>query len=214
MPLDDDHRETWTAPPRRRTRRSETDVPGALGGSRLWDQPAMAAARAELDTFVATPGPLAVEVGFDHGITLLANARAWPDWRWLGAEIRRRRVDAVRPHAPANCLPLRVDARTLFASLLPDGRVARVDVLFPTPVEQGHHLLLTAAFVADVARVLAPDGVLHIATDVRGLADLATDLLAGWRPAADPPPSPERSRRERVCQRDGLPVWRFTRAKP
>lgn len=214
MALPPDHRETWTPPERRRTREDRADVPGALGGSRLWDQPHMAAARAELDAFVAPGPPLAVEVGFDHGITLLANARAMPGWHWLGAEIRRRRVEAARPAAPDNCLPLRVDARTLFATLLPAGRVQRVDILFPTPVEQGAHLLLTPAFVADLARALAPGGIVHVATDVRGLAALATELLAGWPVVGEPPRSPDLSRRERVCRRDGRPVWRLSRGRP
>lgn len=210
MPVD---RDRWT-PPLAPARTASERVPGALGGSLLWQRPELAEQRARLAAFVAPGPPLAVEVGFDHGITLLANARAWPDWRWLGVELRRRRVEAVQRHAPDNCLALRADGRSLFAALLPEGRVQRVDVLFPTPTEHPRHLLLTPALVADLRRVLAPGGIVHVQTDVEGMASLVDALFAGWAPAAPPPPAPELSRRQRVVRRDGLPVWIRTLARP
>lgn len=206
-------RETWT-PPEAPARPERRRVPGAMGGSLLLDQPRYAPQRARIQAFVDQPGPLAVEVGFDHGITLLSQARARPGWRWLGLEIRRRRVAAVQPHVPDNCLAERMDARALFASGLLDDRVDRVDVLFSTPAVQGRHLLWTPAFVADVARALRPGGVLHAPTDVPALAALIAELLAGWPEAPLPPAAPEPSRRERVCARDGLPVWRRAWAPP
>ena len=206
-------RDTWTPPdaPARATRRR---VPGAMGGSLLLDQPAHAVQKARLVAFIARDGPLAVEVGFDHGNVLLSQARARPDWRWLGVEIRRRRVAAVQPHCPDNCLAERLDARTLFSSHLLDGRVDRVDVRFATPPLDGRHLLWTPGFVADLGRALRPAGRVHTATDVPALASLIDRLFAGWAPAPLPPPAPEPSRRERVCLRDGLPVWRRAWAPP
>lgn len=206
-------RDTWTPPetPQRVARRA---VPGAMGGSRLLDQPAHRPQRDRIAAFVARPGPLAVEVGFDHGITLLSQARAFPGWRRLGVELRRRRVEAVQPHVPDNCLAERLDARTLFSSGLLDGAVDRVEAWFPTPSVQGKHLLWTPHFVADVARSLRADGVLHVITDVPALRDLVASLTAGWADAPTPPRTPDLSRRERVCRRDGLPVWTVTRARP
>ncbi|MCB9740749.1 MAG: hypothetical protein H6747_15905 [Deltaproteobacteria bacterium] len=182
-------------------------TPNALGGSLLLEQPRYAALRQEIAAFVAPGPPLAVEVGFDHGINLLAHARAFPDWRWLGVELRRHRVEAVRRNAPENCLPLRLDVRTLFAALLPAGRVARVDILFPTPALRPAHHFFTPAFRDDVARALAPGGVLLLRTDVEPLYDHVAELFAGWPEAAEPQRTPDLSRRERVCRRDGLPIW-------
>lgn len=206
-------RDTWSPPPAP-ARDARACVPGALGGSRLLDQPAHAVQRARIAAFVAQPGPLAVEVGFDHGITLLSHARAFPDWRRLGVEIRRRRVAAVQPHVPENCLAERLDARTLFSSGLADGAVDRVEVWFPTPSLKARHLLWTPHFVADVARALRPCGVLHVVTDVPALRDLVQVLTEGWPEAPAPPRTPDLSRRERVCRRDGLPVWTVSRACP
>ena len=202
-------RTEWT-PPEVPARTHRTAVPGALGGSRLLDLPQYADQRARLEAFAIGPGPRALEVGFDHGITLLANARAMPDWRWLGVEIRRRRVAAVQPHVPDNCLAERLDARILLAGGIMDGALHRIDILFPTPALKGRHLLWTPAFVEDLAHSLAPGGVVHVATDVPALAALVRRLFAGWHHAPDPPPSPERSRRDRVCRRDGIAVERLT----
>lgn len=210
MPID---RRDWS-PPTPPDRGSDTDVAGALGGSRLWEQPQLAAERARLDAFAALGPPLGVEVGFDHGITLLAHARAFPGWRWLGAEIRKRRVAALADHAPANCLPMRVDARVLFALLLPEGRVSRVDILFPTPALDGRHLLLTERFVADLRRALAPDGIVHWRTDVPALYTLAEERFAGWPRVPPPPTTDALSRRERVSRRDGVPILGLTVTPP
>lgn len=187
---------------------------GALGGTQLYDRPEHQAFRDAITSFVAVPGPLALEIGFDHGARLLDHARRFPEWRWLGCEIRRARVEAAAPHAPDNALLLRADARTLLAAVIPAGRLAAIYLLFPTPTDHPRHLLLTPDLVALAARALADDGVFHIATDVPGMARWADTLLAGWRVAAPPPMGPVLSRRERVCARDDLPVWRLDRHPP
>jgi tRNA G46 methylase TrmB len=192
----------------------EGGVRGALGGSRLLDRPEHAAFRAGIEAFVAAPGPLILEIGFDHGMVLLESARLRPDVRWLGCEIRRARVEAAAAHAPPNALLLRADGRTLLASLIPPGRLEGVVVLFPSPSHDPRHLLLTPETVALIQLALAPEGRLHVATDVPGMARWAERLLQGW-PEGDPLPlAPVLSRRERVCRRDGRPVWRFTRRAP
>lgn len=208
----------WNPPALRPAPDDPRLVRGALQGTLLFERPEHAADKAALDAFVARGRRLHVEVGFDHGMCLLDHARRFPDDDWLGVEIRERRVAAVRPHAPDNCLPWRGDARTLFAALLPAGRVASCTVLFPDPVwveaRRARYLLFSPSFVAAVARALAPGGVLHLATDVEGYFRYAEELLDGWRAAADPPSGPVLSRRERVCRRDGLPVWRGSWAPP
>ncbi len=188
------------------------DVPGALGGSRLFEQPQYRAELQAFCDFIEPPGPVAVEIGFDYGGRLLSLAQADPAVRWVGMEVRQRRVEALAERAPANLLAWRVDARTVLRQFVPAGRLSRVDVLFPTPWwDEGHRakrLLLTEAFVADLARALAPDGVAHVATDVGPYFAHVEGLFAGWTPAPVPPVAPVPSRRERVCARGDLAVWR------
>ena len=204
---------TWRAP-EVLADQGGADVPGAMGGSRLFEQPQYRAELAAFLAFLEPAGPVAVEVGFDFGRRLVSLAQADARVRWVGMEVRERRVLEVAERAPANLLPWRVDARIVFRGLVPAGRLARVDVLFPTPWWSERHrakrLLLTPAFVADVGRSLMPGGVLHVATDVGPYFEHVAGLFAGWRRVEDPPLSPVASRREHVCRRDGIEVWRGT----
>lgn len=191
----------WTPPPPLPPRLH----PRALHGSLLWSRPEHAAAREALLAFALGPGPLAVEVGVDHAMCILDHARRFPDTRWLGLELRKRRIAAAAPHAPPNCRLVAGDARAVLP-LLPDGVVDRVDVWFPTPATDPRHLLFDAAFVATLARVLRPGGRLTVVSDVAALHAWIADALAAWSPASPPPRGPVLSRRERVCRRDGIPV--------
>jgi len=201
------------------------DVPGALYGSRLITLPHVAAEVAALKVFVAAGASVLVEIGFDHGRRLMATAREKPDWRVVGLEIRRRRVDAAKAHALRhgldNLFIWRMDARTVFAGVLDDASVDIVEVLFPDPWwnanKRRKRLLIDDDFLADVCRVLRPGGLLHLATDVPRYAEVIDRCLQA-QPAlraisvdegsARRPACSQQSRRERKCAREGLPVQR------
>jgi len=180
-------------------------IPGTLYGSLLFERPEHRGTVARVESFLSRPGPLGVEIGFDHGMCLLDRARRFPAANWLGAEVRRRRVDAVSRHAPENCLPLRVDGRALLA-LLPPGRVDWLYVLFPTPFGDRRELF-SPEFGEVVARSLRPGGIVYIRTDVATLHASATAVLGSWARSEPPPLGTELSRRERVCARDGIAVY-------
>jgi tRNA G46 methylase TrmB len=208
--------DTWTAPPELR-RGDGARVGGTMFGSLLYEQPEHRADRDRIVAFVEPPGPIALEIGFDHGMRLLDHARRWPEVRWLGAEIRRSRVEAAAAHAPPNALLLRADGRTLLAAVIPPARLQWIYVLFPSPSDNPRHLLITSATAALLARALAPGGSVHVATDVPGMAAWTTEVFDGWRMIsreAGAPLGPVMSRRERVCARDQRPVWRFDLMPP
>lgn len=204
----------WTPPSLLTERDDPARLRGTLGGSLLYERPEHAATASRVRAFLDGSAPAYLEIGFDHGMKLLDHARRWPEARWLGVEIRRRRVEAAAPHAPPNALLLRADARALLATLVPAGRLNGVYVLFPTPATNPRHLLLTPALVEALRRSLSAHGVVHVATDVEGMFAHAASLFAGWPTAEPPPMGPVLSRRERVCRRDGLPVWRATWSPP
>lgn len=204
--------DTWV-PPELPDSPDPAHIRGTMYGTRLYDQPAHAAFAARVRGFCAPGPPLALEVGVDRGYRLLAHARRWPGTRWLGVEIRRTVLDAAEA-APDNALLIRGDARAVLAALVPDARLSRIDVLFPTPSNDPRHLLLTPAFAALVRQKLAPGGVLHLATDVPGLATLAERAFGAWPAAPEPDSGPVLSRREKVCAREGRRVWRWTWGRP
>lgn len=176
-------------------------------GSRLYDQPKHRAVAEAITAFAALPGPLGVEIGFDHGMCILDRARCFPEWNHIGVELREKRVLAAREHAPANTLLLRVDGRTLLTRLLPPDSVSALYLLFPTPVDRPERQLLSPLFADSVRRVLGANGALWFATDVPALAAHFDELFA-WPTVSSPPLGTELSRRERVCRRDGIEVHR------
>lgn len=208
--------DTWE-PPAAVVRGDEGRVAGTLFGSLLYEQPEHRAERDRVLAFLAPAGPVALEIGFDHGMRLIDHARRWPDVRWLGVEIRKSRVEAASRHAPPNALLLRADARTLLASVIPARRLSWIYVLFPTPSDDPRHLLVTPTTVGLFARSLAADGAIQLATDVPGMARWIDRAFEGWTPIPrdlGAPLGPVLSRRERVCARDARPVWRFDLAPP
>lgn len=200
------------------------DVPGALHGSRLLEQPRLADEVARWRAFLAQEAPVLLEIGFDHGFRLADTSARHPGWLVAGLEVRRHRVDQARERAEAhgrdNVLVWRMDARTVLAGATPPGSLRIVEVLFPDPWWNPRHrtkrLLVESGFLDDVVRALEPGGVLHIATDVPRYADHIRDLLAQRTDLTDDPGAAQErpaieatSRREWRCAQDGLPIHRF-----
>ncbi len=190
----------------------------ALNGSLLFSAGRKASEVTDFLRFLSPPVPAMLEIGFDHGMCLVDRARTFPDTLQVGLEIREARVTRLRPHLPGTAFAWRADARTVLASVVPPGRFSGIYVLFPDPVwvesRRRSHLLFSPAFVALCARALAPDGFLHVVTDVEPYHTWIRSLLTAWTPSPDPPLGTEISRRERVCRRDGLMITRGTWTRP
>lgn len=126
--------------------------------------------------------PVVLEIGFGMGETTAAIARAKPDVNFLGVEMHwpgvgalLRRVDAQQL---ANVRVLRHDAVDVVANMIAPASLAGAHVFFPDPwPKKRHHKrrLLQPAFVHALARTLAPNAYLHVATDWAPYAD---DVLA------------------------------------
>ena len=204
-------------------------IRGALYGSRLIEQPHIVPlVRACLD-FIEGPAPVLVEVGFDHGRRLHSMARLNPDWRFLGREVRKRRVEEALQRAERDGLEnlhvWRMDARTVFAGVLDETSVDIVDVFFPTPwwnpALREKRLLVDPFFIEDVMRVLRPGGILRVVTDVEVYAERIQTVLDAsdfqiLTTSDDLRPLPaceQQSRREWRCEQDDLRVYRFTAFK-
>lgn len=205
---------TWEAPALPARKGDSQRVIGAMYGSLLYERPEHRPVVERLRSFLETPGPVMLEIGFDHAMVLLESARQYPEVRWIGAEIREHRVSAAAQHAPANALLLRADARSLLAGAIPEGRLQGIYALFPSPSHKASHLLVTPDTVALFARALAPEGRVMLHTDVPGMGRWIDRCFSEWESAEPLVLAPVLSRRERVCRRDGRPVWRFCFRQP
>jgi tRNA (guanine-N7-)-methyltransferase len=127
--------------------------------------------RVAFDPAAALAGVTVLEIGFGGGEHLVAQAKAHPDWRFIGVEpflngvasclrhIEEQGVTNVRVHQG--------DARDVLSGL-PDAALARIDILFPDPWPKARHhkrRLVQQDFVAELARVLKPGGEVRFATD-------------------------------------------------
>ena len=129
--------------------------------------------------------PVEVEIGPGRGDVLLALAAAAPATNFFAIERAARAAAAIMEKVAARRLAnVRVvagDARCIIARLVPDASVAAYHVYFPDPWPKTRHRarrLTDPSFAGEVARTLAPGGVLHLASDLRHLVDRFAAVLA------------------------------------
>ena len=173
-----------------------------------------------LDTLVPGTGDLELEIGFGRGRFLLERARAAPESRVLGLEIKAKlafhvaaRLEREALHnARAYC----ADARELLARSGPDGSVARAFLHFPDPWWKKRHAkrrVVDAGMTAALARLLRARGELFVQTDVEERAlEMEAELAREPRfsvERVETNPYGARSNREARAEEDGLPIHRL-----
>jgi len=126
--------------------------------------------------------PLVLEIGSGMGETTAAIAAAEPDTDYIAVEVHGPGVGSllnrIEAEKLANLRVIRHDAVEVIEHMIPDASLAGLHLFFPDPwPKKRHHKrrLLQPAFVARVARRLAPGGYLHVATDWQ---DYAEQILA------------------------------------
>jgi tRNA (guanine-N7-)-methyltransferase len=128
--------------------------------------------------------PVEIEVGMGKGLFLLTSALARPDTNFFGIEIvRKYQLYATSRFAVRqlkNVKTVCADARWVIGRFVLVGSVAAVHVYFPDPWWKARHKkrrVFTPSFAADVARVIAPGGRLHVASDVEEYFGVMTGIL-------------------------------------
>ena len=128
---------------------------------------------------------MGLEVGFGMGDALLDWARQSPSWRLLGVELYQPGIGALAGRLAKaeidNVGIVEAPAQILLRAL-PAACLQQVRIFFPDPwPKKRHHKrrLVQQEFVADLARVLRPGGLLWIATDWAPYAAWIRDVLAG-----------------------------------
>ena len=118
------------------------------------------------------------------GLFLLSEAVNRPNVNFFGIEVVRkyqlyaatRYAIRALPNVKTAC----ADAKLILRDCVPSGSVSAVHVLFPDPWWKKRHKkrrVFTEEFAADVARVIAPGGRFHIASDVEEYFGVMTAMV-------------------------------------
>jgi tRNA (guanine-N7-)-methyltransferase len=173
-------------------------------------------------------GDLEIEIGPGRGAFVLERVEERLDARVVGLEIRWKWATLVdeRLHKLALSSRARVyaeDARMLLPRLQPDGCVSSFFIHFPDPwwkARQKKRLVIGRPLLDQVARLLAPSGMLFVQTDVieRGeVYEALVDAHEAFAPDGDAlgsarmavSPWVARGNREKRAEQDGIPVVRL-----
>jgi tRNA (guanine-N7-)-methyltransferase len=120
----------------------------------------------------AREAPVEIDLGCGDGAFLTALAIEKPLHNFLGIERLRGRVRSLCRKAAgrelANVRVLRMDATYVIAHLIAGESVSAFHLMFPDPWPKRRHQrrrAVTQEFIGSLHRALAPNGLLHIATD-------------------------------------------------
>lgn len=116
--------------------------------------------------------PLILEIGFGNGDSLVEQAAANPDKRFIGIEVHRPGVGhclmGIQRLGVSNLRLYRADALEVLEHCIPDQGLDGVQLFFPDPWPKSRHhkrRIVNERFLALVARKLKPSGTFHAATD-------------------------------------------------
>ena len=130
--------------------------------------------------------PLEVELGAGRGDFIIEYAAQRPERDFLAVELAASvaRVLALRVarRGLGNVRVARMDARTLVNLMLPDASLSALHVYFPDPwltLSQQKHRMFSTGFAERLKRVLAPEAIVHVATDVEPYAMDMFEMLTG-----------------------------------
>src|SRR5699024_242846 len=128
--------------------------------------------------------PLVLEIGFGMGHSFVEMAHNEPEINFLGIEVHLPGVGACLALAEEEQVEnIRVmchDAIEVLQNCIADNSLHRVQLFFPDPWHKTKHhkrRIVQPAFVQLLHRKLAPQGVLHMATDWQNYAEHMLEVM-------------------------------------
>ena len=138
----------------------------------------------DYDDHFERPADVIVEIGFGNGESTWQMAQQEAEKNFIGIEVHEPGVGqllmALEEHAIDNVRIAREDAVPFMQQRIAPGSLAGVRIYFADPwPKKRHHKrrIIQPEFISQVARCMAKDGVLHMATDWQPYADHIMEVM-------------------------------------
>ena len=122
--------------------------------------------------------PKILEIGFGMGQATAHIAAQHPENDYLGIEVHTPGVGSllglIEQHELSNLRIVQHDAVAVIKHMIPDASLAGIHIFFPDPWHKARHhkrRLMQPDFIALLAKKLAPNAYLHLATDWEAYAE-------------------------------------------
>ena len=144
----------------------------------------LAAGAINTDSIFGRAGPKILEIGFGMGDSLLQMAAADPETDFVGIEVHPPGVGTLINGAEALALKnLRVylaDAYDVLEECFGAHSIDRLQLYFPDPWHKKKHnkrRIIQADFISLAVERMAPDGIIHLATDWAPYAEHMLEVM-------------------------------------
>lgn len=138
----------------------------------------------DFDDHFDRPAEVIVEIGFGNGESTWRMALDEPGKNFIGIEVHEPGVGqllmALEEHAIENVRIVCGDAVPFLQNRVPEGSLAGVRIYFADPwPKKRHHKrrIIQPEFVSHLARCMAKDAILHLATDWQPYADHMLEVM-------------------------------------
>jgi tRNA (guanine-N7-)-methyltransferase len=138
----------------------------------------------DLQTVYGRNAPKILEIGFGMGQATAHIAAQHPENDYLGIEVHTPGVGSllslIEQHELSNLRIIQHDAVAVINQMIPDASLAGIHIFFPDPWHKARHhkrRLIQPDFVALLAKKLAPNAYLHLATDWENYAEHMLTVL-------------------------------------
>ena len=137
------------------------------------------------ETYFKNKKPIVLELGCGRGEYTVGLAEKFPDYNFIGIDIKGNRLWVGAEQAKAAQMPNVAFLRTqilLLEKFFEKGEVEEIWVTFPDPRlkdSDEKRRLISPRFLDIYRKVIKPEGLVHLKTDCKPLYDYALDLVLG-----------------------------------
>lgn len=145
----------------------------------------------DMQTLFGNNNPVALEIGFGMGASLVEQAKLYPNRNYIGIEVHRPGVGSLlvrmKELQVTNIRVISHDAVEVLADMIPDQSLQLLQLFFPDPWHKKRHhkrRIVNQAFVDLVRQKLVTSGHFHMATDWQNYAEHMLEVMvqaSGWK---------------------------------